>query len=319
MVPDGGTMEPMTGPTDQNLLTPENTDELSAAAAAVLGTRSPEDLRSTAVRIASEAAAHVRRARAGLHGRVDVAATKSSTVDPVTAVDRSSEDLIRARLGEFADGDAVLGEEEGGALADDRVTWVADPIDGTVNFIYGIPSSAVSVAAVLDGVPVAAAVADIVRQRVFSACVGGRAMVSGEYEPNGRATGGRVLQVRPSVPESLGSALVGTGFSYEADRRRQQAELLVDVLPRVRDIRRIGSAALDLCAVAAGSLDAYYEHGLGPWDHAAGALVAARAGAQVRQASLAAGSERGLCTFAAVPSVAGELADLVASVTFPRP
>lgn len=311
-------MEDMTGSSDQLLLTAQNTTALSTTAAAVLGDRTPEDLRVLAVRVASEAAAHVRRARAGLHGRVEVADTKSSTVDPVTGVDRSSEALIRDRLGEFAAGDAVLGEENGGALAADRVTWVADPIDGTVNFIYGIPSSAVSVAAVVDGAPVAAAVADIVRQRVFSACIGGHAMVSGEAEPGGRVTGGRVLQIPGESPAELGTALVGTGFSYEADRRRRQAELLVEVLPRVRDIRRIGSAALDLCSVAAGSLDAYYEHGLGPWDHAAGALVAARAGAVVYQADLAAGSERGLCTLAAAPSVAEPLADLVAAVTFPR-
>jgi myo-inositol-1(or 4)-monophosphatase len=310
-------MGDMTGTPDQLLLTPQNTADLTAPTAAVLGDRTPEDLRALAVRVASEAAAHVRRSRAGLHGRVAVADTKSSAVDPVTAVDRSSETVIRQRLAELAAGDAVLGEENGGALAPDRVTWVADPIDGTVNFVYGIPSSAVSIAAVVDGVPVAAAVADIVRQRVFSACTGGRALVSGEAEPDGRLTGGRVLQVGTETPTALSTALVGTGFSYGADRRRKQAELLVTVLPRVRDIRRIGSAALDLCAVAAGSLDAYYEHGLGPWDHAAGALVAARAGAVVHQASLSAGSDRGLCTFAAVPSVADELADLVTTVSFP--
>lgn len=266
--------------------------------------------------VAAAAAAHVRAARrdvVGTDGRVPVAATKSSAVDPVTAVDRSSEALIRGMLDRLASGDAVLGEEDGGVLRPGAVTWVVDPVDGTVNFVYGFPASAVSVAATVDGVPVAGAVADIARHRVFSACTGGLAQVAPE-DDEGQA---RTLGPVPG-PTNLGTALVATGFSYRAQRRAAQADLLCRLLPRIRDIRRAGSAALDLCGVAAGVVDAYYEHGLGPWDHAAGALVAARAGAQVAMPRLTAGYGDGVGVLAAAPGIAGELAGHVLSVVMPQ-
>ncbi|MDN6814172.1 MAG: inositol monophosphatase, partial [Corynebacterium variabile] len=194
------------------------------------------------------------------------------------------------------------------------VTWVVDPIDGTVNFIYGVPASSVSGAATVNGVPVAGAVADIARHRVFSACVGGPAQVGSESAAGGDGHPRSRILGPVTGPAGLSEALVGTGFSYSSARRAQQAALLVELLPQIRDIRRLGSAALDLCAVAAGALDGFYEHGLGPWDHAAGALIAARAGAQVHMPVLTAGYDDGVGVLAAAASVAGELAGHTVSV-----
>jgi myo-inositol-1(or 4)-monophosphatase len=149
---------------------------------------------------------------------------------------------------------------------------VLDPIDGTVNFVYGIPAYAVSVAAQVDGRSVAGAVADIVGRRMYSAAIGEGAHVIDELGTH---------PLRCTAVDDLSMALVGTGFAYSSRRRTAQAALVAKVLPIVRDVRRIGSAAMDLCMVAAGRLDAYYEHGLHVWDCAAGALIAAEAGARV--------------------------------------
>lgn len=192
-------------------------------------------------------------------------------------VDTETEHLLRARLAELRPGDPILGEEGGGpadgaATAPDTVTWVLDPIDGTVNFVYGIPAYAVSVAARVGGVSVAGAVVDVVTGAMYSAATGLGADLADD-------SGSRVL--RCSSVDDLSMALLGTGFGYAPQRRTTQAKLLAQLLPVVRDVRRIGSAALDLCMVAAGRLDAYYEHGLQVWDSAAGALIAAEAGACV--------------------------------------
>ena len=254
--------------------------------------------------LAAEAAAFVRRRRAEVFaaapgresGRESVRA-KSTPTDPVTIVDTETERLLRERLGQLRPGDGVLGEEEGGPAAAPAgsVRWVVDPIDGTVNFLYGIPVYAVSVAAQVDGVSVAGAVADVARGEIFSAAIGLGAHVQ---------LGGERRRLHCSAVQDLPMALLGTGFSYEPTRRAFQAALLAQVLPRVRDVRRLGSAALDLCMVAAGRLDAYYEHGLNEWDWAAGALIAAEAGAVV---ALPGPSEsRGLLV-AAAPGVASSL------------
>ena len=204
-------------------------------------------------------------------------ASKSSATDPVTEMDQRSQELIVRLLGEERPDDGVLGEEEGGSSGTSGLTWVVDPIDGTVNYLYGIPSYAVSVAVVTGdpAVPgawasVAGAVLNPETGELFHAHRGGGARVT-------TPAGTRVL--RATAADDLALALVGTGFSYAADLRARQAALLVDLLPRVRDIRRQGSAALDLCALAAGRLDAYYETALNAWDRAAGELVAAEAGA----------------------------------------
>ncbi|MBD8077977.1 inositol monophosphatase family protein [Cellulosimicrobium arenosum] len=212
--------------------------------------------------------------RSGRPERVEVAATKSSAVDVVTRMDRESEAFLRRELAAERPDDAILGEEEGASDGTSGITWVLDPIDGTVNYLYGVASYAVSVAAVLGPVDparwtvVAGAVHSVVDDRTWTAGLGAGSTVDG-------------VPVRVEQAPRLDECLVGTGFGYDAQRRRTQAQVLVEVLPRVRDIRRLGSAAIDLCLVASGEIDLYYERGLNPWDLAAGALVAQEAGATV--------------------------------------
>jgi myo-inositol-1(or 4)-monophosphatase len=270
----------------------------------------PAHLRSLAETLAAEAAAFVRRRRSEVFGvdarDTDDAAvrTKSTPTDPVTVVDTETERLLRDRLAQLRSADSILGEEGGGpadaATADGAVTWVLDPIDGTVNFVYGIPAYAVSVAAQVDGVSVAGAVADVAAGRVYSAGAGLGAHVIDER-------GTRPLQCTTVADLSL--ALLGTGFAYSRRRRAAQAALLARMLPIVRDVRRMGSAALDLCMVASGRLDAYYEHGLHLWDCAAGALIAAEAGARVLvPLPNGPGGTAGLVV-AAAPGIADQLLD----------
>jgi myo-inositol-1(or 4)-monophosphatase len=203
--------------------------------------------------------------------------TKSTPTDVVTASDHALETLIRARLAELCPGDTVVGEEQGGGARAAEVVragtagtiWVVDPIDGTVNFLYGMPWYAVSLAAVRDGVSVAGAVIEPVSGRLWSAAAGG-----------GATCDGRRLQV--SGASELELSMLATGFSYSAERRTRQIQMISGMLPHVRDMRRAGSAALDLCAVAAGWVDGYVEHGCNWWDWAAAALIATEAGAAVR-------------------------------------
>ncbi|WP_293004430.1 inositol monophosphatase family protein [Mycobacterium sp.] len=269
----------------------------------------PARLRAVAEALAAEAAEFVRRRRDEVFGADagtdsdDAVRSKTTPTDPVTVVDTETEGLLRDLLARRRSGDAVLGEEIGGPTdpANENpggVTWVLDPIDGTVNFVYGIPAYAVSVAAQVDGVSVAGAVADVVGGRLYSAGVGLGAHVTD-------ADGTRPL--RCSAVDDLSLALVGTGFAYSRRRRTAQASLVSNVLPKVRDVRRIGSAALDLCAVAAGRLDAYYEHGLKVWDLAAGALIAAEAGAQVLLPLPADPDRDAALVVAAAPGVADQL------------
>ncbi|OIN80590.1 inositol monophosphatase [Mycobacterium malmoense] len=272
------------------------------------GSREPAPLRSVAETLAAEAAEFVRRRRAEVFGtKAERAArgavrSKSTPTDPVTVVDTEAERLLRERLAALRPGDPILGEEGGGptdpaGTPAGSVTWVLDPIDGTVNFVYGIPAYAVSVAAQIDGVSVAGAVADVVAGRVYSAATGLGAHVTDEQGTD---------PLRCAAVEDLSMALLGTGFGYSRRRRATQAALLARMLPVVRDVRRIGSAALDLCMVAAGRLDAYYEHGLQVWDRAAGALIAAEAGARVLLPAHDGPGGGGLVV-AAAPGIADEL------------
>ncbi|MFC3765469.1 inositol monophosphatase family protein [Tenggerimyces flavus] len=201
-----------------------------------------------------------------LTSEITVASTKSSPTDVVTAMDMAAESLIRTRLLAARPSDAVLGEEGGSTSGSSSVTWVVDPLDGTVNYLYDLPSWSVSIAAEVSGSAVAGVVVCPPLGEVWTAVRGGGAFLNGS----------------PLVASSvsrLDQALVGTGFSYEPKRRALQAELLTSVLPLVRDVRRIGSAAVDLCSVAAGRLDAFYESGLNRWDSSAGLLIATEAGA----------------------------------------
>jgi myo-inositol-1(or 4)-monophosphatase len=225
----------------------------------------PDELLELAVRTARSAA---RIIESGAARGVTVAATKSSDVDVVTESDRSAERLIRRALLEARPDDAVLGEEGDDRLGSSGVRWIVDPIDGTVNFLYGIPQYAVSIAAEVDGEVVAGVVLNAATGTEYTATLGGPAYRDGHP-----------ITVRATVP--LSERLIGTGFSYEAHQREVQARALVRLLPRIRDIRRFGSCALDLCAVAQGSLDGYVEEGVNLWDHAAGGLIARSAGARV--------------------------------------
>ncbi len=228
----------------------------------------PAELLALAVDTAREAAALVARGRARAGEDVEV---KSSPVDVVTAVDTASERLITGRLLAARPDDGLLGEEGAARPGSSGVRWVVDPIDGTVNFLYGIPAYAVSIAAEVDGVVQAGAVLNAATGELFTATLGGGAELSSPGSPD-------PVRLTGSSPADLGQTLVGTGFGYREEQRRAQGAVVAALLPRVRDIRRVGSAALDLCAAAAGRIDAYYELHLNPWDHAAGALVAAEAG-----------------------------------------
>jgi len=246
------------------------------------------ELRSVAISAAREAGDLL----ADRVGQVEVAATKSSPTDVVTEMDRRSEELIRSRILASRPSDAILGEEGGliGNTGDAPVLWVIDPLDGTVNYLYGLHDWAVSIAAEVEWADggevggraaggevgrkiVAGAVYVPLRGELFCAVRGrGAWLQAGEdyWHP---------LECGPGVP--LDQALVGTGFGYRKERRKVQGEVVAAMLPQVRDIRRAGVASVDLCAVAAGRLDGFYERGLNYWDWAAGALVATEAGAVV--------------------------------------
>ncbi|MBN1093181.1 inositol monophosphatase [Blastococcus sp. TML/M2B] len=231
----------------------------------------PTALLALAVATAREAAELVRSGRAGA---ADDVAVKSSPVDVVTAVDTASEHLIVGRLLGARPDDGVLGEEGAERSGTTGVRWVVDPIDGTVNFLYDLPAYAVSIAAEVDGVVRAGVVLNAATGELFTAVTGGGAFLATPAAPE-------PVRLTASGAGVLDQSLVATGFGYRAEQRRAQGAVVAELLPRVRDIRRHGSAALDLCSVAAGRIDAYYESGLNPWDHAAGALIAAEAGAVV--------------------------------------
>ena len=276
-------------------------------------TNGPDELREVTELLAAEAAEFVRRRRPGLIDHSAAATwvrTKSSPTDPVTMADTETEQLLRTRLARLRPGEPILGEEGGGPASGGAVRWVVDPIDGTVNFIYGVPAYAVSVAAQVDGVSVAGAVADVVSGEIYSAAVGRGADV---------IAGGQRRPLRCNATAELSMALVGTGFGYEPQRRAVQAALLAQVLPVVRDVRRIGSAALDLCMVAAGRLDAHYEHGLHVWDWAAGALIAAEAGAVVLLPGDDGDGDGAPLVVVAAPGIAAELIAVLDRHTGLRP
>ena len=271
------------------------------------GRPEPQDLARTAVGVARMAAELVRgRAARG----VTVADTKSSEVDVVTEADRASEELIRALLRERRPDDAFVGEEGEDLPGTSGVRWIVDPIDGTVNFLYGLPQYAVSIAAEVDGEVVAGVVLNAATGTEYVAhlVAGGPGVATRDGDP-----------IRVRGPAPLSQRLVGTGFSYDAGLREVQARALVRLLPRVRDVRRLGACALDLCCVAEGSLDAYVEEGVHVWDYAAGALVARVAGARTELTVGAGGREAMVCApahgfeeFRAAVEEAGLLAESLA-------
>jgi myo-inositol-1(or 4)-monophosphatase len=254
--------------------------------AATHQTSTPGDLLAIAIPIARDAAATARRMRA--EAITDVQ-TKSTDTDVVTAADRAVERQVVAALRTIRPADGVLGEEygdgataggvmAGGATAGGATRWILDPIDGTVNYLYGLPQYAVSLAAEVDGVVVAGVVINAATGDEWTATAGGGAWRSAA---GGSAAGRGERRLTGSAPTTLEQALVATGFGYDAKRRAHQGAVVAGLITRVRDIRRFGAAALDLCMAAEGSLDAYFEKGLNHWDHAAGGLVAAEAGLRV--------------------------------------
>ncbi len=259
-----------------------------------------------------------------LPGRPDVVSTKSSPTDVVTEMDRAAEKLIIAEIRAARPGDAFLGEEGGeergaadgavgGGVEDGArraggtsVRWIIDPIDGTVNYLYGLPDWAVSIAAEHADEIVAGVVHVPERGEFFTAVRGGGAFLNQARGP----ASAMPLHCASGVP--LAQALVATGFGYQAARRAVQGEVVAAVLPRVRDIRRGGSCAVDLCSLAAGRVDAYYERGINYWDRAAGGLIAAEAGARV--AGLRGKPAGPGLTMAAGPGLFAELHDLLVTL-----
>jgi myo-inositol-1(or 4)-monophosphatase len=246
-----------------------------------------------ALRLAADAA---RLLRDGLAQQREVLGTKSSLTDLVTATDRSSERLIVEGIRSARPGDAILGEEGTADTGTTEVRWVIDPLDGTTNYLYGLPAFAASIAVEVAGVVEAGVVADAGHDETFWAVRGGGAWRDGQ-------------PIRCSQATDLGTALIGTGFSYESARRARQGAVAAKVLPSVRDIRRVGAASIDLCWVGCGRLDGFYERGLQPWDHAAGTLVAAEGGALV--GDLAGGPPSGAFALAAAPGLFGPLRTLL--------
>jgi myo-inositol-1(or 4)-monophosphatase len=223
-------------------------------------------LREIAEAVAREAGCQLRDAFAG--PRVNVT-SKSSPTDLVSEADHTAERLIRERLAAARPGDGFLGEEGGDEAGTTDLRWIVDPLDGTINFLFGIPEWAVSIACEDGEGTVVGAIYDAMRDELWSAERDGPALLDGR-------------PVLASTRDDLPTALVATGFGYDAEVRRFQGEVVARLLPRVRDIRRFGSAALDLAWTAAGRHDAYYERGLNHWDVAAGELLCRRAGLVVR-------------------------------------
>jgi myo-inositol-1(or 4)-monophosphatase len=215
----------------------------------------------------------------------------------VTSMDRASERHIVDGIRAVRPDDAIVGEEGTADTGTSGVRWIIDPLDGTTNYLYALPAFAVSIAVEVDGEVVAGVVADPSHRETFAATLGGGATCNGK-------------PITCSAATTLAHALVGTGFSYEPERRARQGAVVAQLLPRARDVRRFGAAALDLCWVACGRLDAFYERGLQRWDLEAGGLVAREAGAAV--GDLRGGPASGEFALAASPPIFGDLATLLA-------
>lgn len=245
----------------------------------------PAKLAALAAEVAHEVGSEVgRRREAGFSWT-----TKSTSTDVVTEIDTWAENAVVEMIEAQRPDDGFLGEEGVDRAGSTGVTWVIDPVDGTTNLLYGLAGFSVSIGVEINGEPVAGAVFDPIRDELFVASVGNGATRNGEA-------------IVPTTLDDLPSALVATGFSYSPDDRLEQARALSTVLPKVRDIRRNGGAALDFCAVACGRVDAYFERGIKPWDGAAGRVIAAEAGAVVEMDHM---------TMVATPGIADALRSLL--------
>lgn len=268
------------------------------------------EFRDYAAGLAQQAASLILTKRAEITATDDIRShsqTKTSAVDPVTEVDTAAEAFIVDSIHRDRPDDGIIGEEGADIPSKSGVSWVIDPIDGTVNFMYGLGEYAVSIGAMVDGQYVAGVVINVVKQTLYSAAVGHGATVT--YR-DGTST---ILRCRQETDPQL--SLIATGFGYTQTRRSGQAKILQELLPQVRDIRRMGSAALDMCRVAEGTVDAYYEHGVKIWDVAAGIVIAREAGAQVRVPEVwEKNSDRGTLVWAASADLAPAFERLLSSV-----
>jgi myo-inositol-1(or 4)-monophosphatase len=226
---------------------------------------------------------------------------KSSPFDLVTQVDREAEAAIVEALASVRPEDAVLGEEGGGREGTSGVRWIIDPLDGTTNYVYRYPAHAVSIGVEIGGTRSVGVVLDTARDLLYTGVRGGTATVNGE-------------PIVASGKDEAATAMVATGFSFDPELRRRQGELLPLLLPRVRDIRRSGAASIDLCAVASGTVDAYYEGGLALWDVAAGAVIAEAAGAAILLGE--AKGYPGVSVVVANPTLLAELRTILAEAGF---
>jgi myo-inositol-1(or 4)-monophosphatase len=273
---------------------------------------SPDELLAVAVKLAHLAGDQL--AERFHHGREQPIGSKSSPTDLVSKADIDVERLIRETLELDCPQDGFMGEESGERSGSSGLSWVVDPLDGTVNFLFGLPQWCVSVAVRDEDGPLAGAIYDPIRDELFTATRDGPALLDMPERPS-------LLIPPPPVPRreqhtlavrkrgDLSSAMVATGFAYDADVRAAQAEVLARLVPRVRDIRRFGSAALDLAWTAAGRYDAYFERSVKPWDIAAGTLICERAGLTVLE--LPERERLPLGVLAAVPALAEPLLELV--------
>lgn len=268
------------------------------------------ELRNHAAEVAVEAAELIRSQRMELGKDLHTyTRTKTSAVDPVTRVDEASEEFIATRIAQRRPGDGMIGEEGSERVSSTGVVWIVDPIDGTVNFLYDIPQYAVSIAAAIDGTVVAGAVCNVDTGECARAALGAGAQLRIGNNPATEQT------LRINRTATLATALVATGFSYSSARRAEQAAVVAELLPQVRDIRRMGSAALDLVALAQGRVDAYYERGLNPWDYAAGCLIAREAGASVMMPGLASTSADNALVAAAHEEIMAEFEEAIGTST----
>ncbi len=259
-----------------------------------------DDLRELAAALAVQAGTSALEGRRRLGVGQPVAHdTKSTPTDPVTEFDRAAEAVIVDTLRLRRPDDSIIGEEGAGHSGSSGLEWHIDPIDGTVNFVYDLPAWCTSVAVVDEDGPLAGAVFVPVSDELFSAARGAGATRNG-------------MPIRCSSATDIATSLIGTGFSYSPATRERQARRLAALLAQVRDVRRYGSAALDLCMVACGRLDAYYEEHLNSWDLAAGVLIASEAGATTSDfGGGVAGSD---ATVAAAPGIHEALLELIAAI-----
>ncbi len=241
---------------------------------------------------AARAAGTVLLERYGAAGGPRGVTTKSTSTDMVSEADLAAERTIRNILGRLRPDDGILGEEGGDVPGTSGLHWIVDPLDGTVNYLFGIPQWCVSVACEGE----AGAIYDPLREELFEVVAGEGARLDG-------------APLQGSSRSDLSGALVATGFAYDEEIRARQAEVVARVIPRAADIRRLGSAALDLAWTAAGRCDAFYEHGVSAWDVAAGAMMCAEAGLEVRALAAGGGLPQGV--LAAPPGLVGELVEIV--------